>query len=206
VESLGEEKNETTTDVTWWNLFSFWQLFGCSLKVNIFTTSVWVRHLSPHWTCRRVEEISDPPGWGICLCVFFASGLTNFRIGRDWVTIERMRTRMCLAVQCDPESSTWAGMPRNVYRKPPGRDRNVTPSSVSPGAGPCVSACLCQCSLAGAGELHRGPALVTLSLRGVNIMMHQPHPAVDWMVSPRLSSLSPTSQILHVSLLATVPA
>jgi len=39
-----------------------------------------------------------PPGWGICLCVCFSRGLTNFRIERDWVTFEILRTRMCLAV------------------------------------------------------------------------------------------------------------
>lgn len=39
-----------------------------------------------------------PPGWGICLCVCFSRGLRNFRIERDWVTFESLRTRMCLAV------------------------------------------------------------------------------------------------------------
>lgn len=46
-------------------------------------------------------------------------------------------SRVCglgCALPCDPVSSIWAGMQRNVYQKTPGAD--------STGAGPCVYECL----------------------------------------------------------------
>lgn len=168
-----------------------------SLDVKILTTSVWVRHLFPHWTCRRVEEISNAPRVRNTLVYSSREDLEIF--GSSEIGLLSRVWGLC-ALQCDPVSSTWAGMSRSVYQKNPGeRDRTITPAA-SPGAGPCVSECLVTCSQTGVGELHMGPTSVAIIW--VSAVSTSPGCGPDGVT---LTLLSPTSQISLVSL-ATVPA
>jgi len=99
-----------------------------SLDVKILTTSVWVRHLFPHWTCRRVEEISNAPRVRNTLVYSSREDLEIF--GSSEIGLLSRVWGLC-ALQCDPVSSTWAGMSRSVYQKTPGERQDYYPSSLS---------------------------------------------------------------------------
>jgi len=79
-----------------------------SLDVKILTTSVWVRHLFPHWTCRRVEEISNAPRVRNILVYSSREDLEIF--GSSEIGLLSRVWGLC-ALQCDPVSSIWAGIP-----------------------------------------------------------------------------------------------
>lgn len=88
--------------IIWWNLSSFWQLGSAQIIGVQFNRQKLLRvecdtFLIGH-SVAGLKKWQMPPGWGICLCVCFSRGLRNFRIKRDWVTFESLRTRMCLAV------------------------------------------------------------------------------------------------------------
>lgn len=88
--------------IIWWNLSSFWQLGSAQIIGVQFNRQKLLRvecdtFLIGH-SVAGLKKWQMPPGWGICPCVCFSRGLRNFRIKRDWVTFESLRTRMCLAV------------------------------------------------------------------------------------------------------------
>lgn len=196
--------------IIWWNLSSFWQLGSAQIigvqfnrqNLNYFglsATPFSLDTVSPGWRsdkCPQVEEYAFVYASREDLEIFGSS-----EIG--------LLSRVCglgCALPCDPVSSIWAGMQRNVYRKTPGERQESLPPAASTGAGPCISECLGQCSLASVGELHMGPTLV--------IRIWVSAVSTSWCISrTRLwtewchpDSLSPTSQPSLVSLLATVPA
>lgn len=169
-----------------------------SLDVKILTTSGWVRHLFPHWTCRRVEEISNAPRVRNILVYSSREDLEIF--GSSEIGLLSRVWGLC-ALQCSviPWAPHGPGCRGVFIRKPQERDRNITPAA-SPGAGPCVSECLVTCSQTGVGELHMGPTPVTIIW--VSAVSTSPGCGPDGVT---LTLLSPTSQISLVSL-ATVPA
>jgi len=149
-----------------------------SLDVKILTTSVWVRHLFPHWTCRRVEEISNAPRVRNTLVYSSREDLEIFGSSEIGFPFESMR---CLAVW-----SRELHMGRDVEEclsENPRRETGILPPAASPGAGPCVSECL-----------SRVPRLVLVSSTWAQHRSQsyesprcQHHLAVDRMVSPWLS-------------------
>lgn len=79
-------------------------------------------------------------------------------------------SRVCglgCALPCDPVSSIWAGMQRNVYQKTPGARQESYPQQLLQELAP-VSLSVCQCSLAIVGELHMGPTLVIIRVSAVS--------------------------------------
>lgn len=196
--------------IIWWNLSSFWQLGSAQIigvqfnrqNLNYFglsATPFSLDTVSPGWRsdkCPQVEEYAFVYASREDLEIFGSS-----EIG--------LLSRFCglgCALPCDPVSSIWAGMQRNVYRKTPGeRQESLTPSSFYR-SWPLYLWVSCQCSLASVGELHMGPTLV--------IRIWVSAVSTSWCISrTRLwtewchpDSLSPTSQPSLVSLLATVPA
>lgn len=158
-----------------------------------------MRHLFPHWTCRRFEEISNAPRVRNTLVYSSREELEIF--GSSEIGLLSRVWGLC-ALQCDPVSSTWAGI-EECLSENPRRETGILPPAAYPGAGPCVSECLVTCSLTGVGELHMGPTLVTImSNSGVNITWLW----TGWCHPDSPHPLSPTSQISLVSLLVTVPA
>lgn len=130
-----------------------------SLDVKILTTSVWVRHLFPHWTCRRVEEISNAPRVRNILVYSSREDLEIF--GSSEIGLLSRVWGLC-ALQCDPVSSTWAGMSRSVYQKTPGERQEYYPQQPLQELAPVSLECLVTCSQTGVGELHMGPTPVTI--------------------------------------------
>lgn len=196
--------------IIWWNLSSFWQLGSAQIigvqfnrqNLNYFglsATPFSLDTVSPGWRsdkCPQVEEYA----------LVYASREDLEIFGSSEIGLLSRVCGLGCALPCDPVSSIWAGMQRNVYRKTPGeRQESLTPSSFyrSWSLYLWVS---CQCSLASVGELHMGPTLV--------IRIWVSAVSTSWCISrTRLwtewchpDSLSPTSQPSLVSLLATVPA
>jgi len=151
-----------------------------SLDVKILTTSVWVRHLFPHWTCRRVEEISNAPRVRNTLVYSSREDLEIF--GSSEIGLLSRVWGLC-ALQCDPVSSTWAGMSRSVYQKTPGERQEYYPQQP-----------LQELAPVSLSVLSRVPRLVLVSSTWAQHRSQsyesprcQHHLAVDRMVSPWLS-------------------
>jgi len=138
-----------------------------SLDVKILTTSVWVRHLFPHWTCRRVEEISNAPRVRNTLVYSSREDLEIF--GSSEIGLLSRVWGLC-ALHCDPVSSTWAGMSRSVYQKTPGERQEYYPQQPLQELAP-VSLSVCHVFPDWCWWAPHGPNIGRnhMSLRGVNI-------------------------------------
>jgi len=138
-----------------------------SLDVKILTTSVWVRHLFPHWTCRRVEEISNAPRVRNILVYSSREDLEIF--GSSEIGLLSRVWGLC-ALQCDPVSSIWAGMSRSVYQKTPGERQEYYPQQPLQELAP-VSLSVCHVFPDWCWWAPHGPntSHYHMSLRGVNI-------------------------------------
>lgn len=179
--------------IIWWNLSSFWQLGSAQIigvqfnrqNLNYFglsATPFSLDTVSPGWrsdNCPQVEEYA----------LVYASREDLEIFGSSEIGLLSRFCGLGCALPCDPVSSIWAGMQRNVYRKTPGeRQESLTPSSFYRSwplylwVSWSVFSGQCWWAPHGPNTGHQD-----MSLRGVNIMMHQPHSAVDRMVSPRLS-------------------
>jgi hypothetical protein len=92
--------------IIWWNLSSFWQLGSAQIigvqfnrqNLNYFglsATPFSLDTVSPGWRSDKCPQVEE---YAFVYASCFSRGLRNFRIKRDWVTFESLRTRMCLAV------------------------------------------------------------------------------------------------------------
>jgi len=117
--------------IIWWNLSSFWQLGSAQIigvqfnrqNLNYFGLSAtpFSLDVSPGWRsdkCPQVEEYA-----------FVYASREDLEIFGSSELLSRVCGLGC-ALPCDPVSSIWAGMQRNVYQKTPGeRQESLTPSS-----------------------------------------------------------------------------